>query len=94
MAALINVPDLNSEITTEVFEKFVTENMHYILSVTPHNPIIPNNDEWNDAAYDDVHVKEHVLEVVPATAALIGDMCVSSKEEQEHLEKCIDVISE
>lgn len=54
MAALINVLDLNSEITTEVFEKFVTENMHYILSVTPHNPIIPNNDEWNDAVYDDV----------------------------------------
>lgn len=41
-----------------------------------------------------VHVKEHVFEVVLATAALIGNMCVSVKEEQEHLEKCIDGISE
>ena len=52
MAALINVPDINNRISTEDFEKFLNENMGYILSITPHNPIISKDDEWNDPMYD------------------------------------------
>lgn len=52
MAVLVNVPDLSKSISNEDFNKFLEENMSYILSITPHNPVITKDDEWNDPIYD------------------------------------------
>lgn len=52
MAVLVNVPDLSKSISNEDFNKFIEENLGYILSITPHNPVITKDDEWNDPIYD------------------------------------------
>ena len=52
MAVLVNVPDLSKPISDKDFTKFLEDNMSYILSITPHNPIITKDDEWNDPIYD------------------------------------------
>lgn len=52
MAVLVNVPDLSRSISNEDFNKFIEENLGYILSITPHNPVITKDDEWNDPIYD------------------------------------------
>ena len=49
---LVNIPQNKNKITNEEFTKFLKSNMDYILSITPHNPTISSDDEWNDSIYD------------------------------------------
>lgn len=52
MAVLVNVPDLSKPISNKDFTKFLEDNMSYILSITPQNPTISKDDEWNNPIYD------------------------------------------
>lgn len=66
MAVLVNVPDLSKSISNEDFNKFIEENLGYILSITPHNPVITKDDEWRTddySKYDEIResVKKEIL---------------------------------
>ena len=34
------------------FNKFIETNLDLIMSITPKNPTVPVDDEWNDDIYD------------------------------------------
>ena len=34
------------------FNKFLKDNMEFIKQITPMNPVISKDDEWNDHIYD------------------------------------------
>lgn len=41
----------------KAFDKFIKDNKELINSITPLNPTISKDDEWNDPIYDDYDIK-------------------------------------
>lgn len=41
------------KISNNEFNQFINDNLDFILDITPKNPIITKDDEWNEDFYDD-----------------------------------------
>lgn len=41
------------KISNNEFNQFINDNLDFILDITPKNPIITKDDEWNEEIYDD-----------------------------------------
>lgn len=41
------------KISNNEFNQFINDNLDFILDITPKNPIIAKDDEWNEDIYDD-----------------------------------------
>lgn len=42
----------NYEVQMQEFNKFLKDNMSFIKQITPMNPTLSKDDEWNDPIYD------------------------------------------
>lgn len=49
----INKPKKDYDVQMREFNDFLKRNIEFIKRVTPTNPTISKDDEWNDPIYDD-----------------------------------------
>lgn len=52
MAAVMSNINIDQNITNEMFENFINSHIDRIMEITPKNPTIKTDDEWNDPSYD------------------------------------------
>lgn len=62
MAEKIKIYSNDKPITNEEFDAFLKANMDFIKKITPLNPTISKDDEWNDSIYDKYDTLEDVAE--------------------------------